>query len=56
MSEMISWTRPMLERLKKAHTQALAAGKTKDDTFMFDNHEFVIIYAAYLIEYLETKL
>ena len=54
MSEkMIAWDRPMLERLKKALDVAVVTGK---DTFMFEGNEFVVAYAKYLIEYLETKL
>lgn len=51
--KMISWDRPMLERLKKAYDVARVTAK---DTFMFEGNEFVIGYAKYLIEYLETKL
>lgn len=51
--KMISWTRPMLERFKKEYQKAVAA---KTDTFIFDGNEFVVSYAKYLIEYLETKL
>lgn len=52
---MINWTRPMLERFKKAYSAALEKGG-KDSTFVFDGHEFLVSYAKYLIEYLETKL
>ena len=47
---VITWTRPMLERFKKA--LAKANGKN----FTFDGHEFVSGYAKYLIDYLEEKL
>lgn len=43
----------MLERFKQAYDVARVAAK---DTFMFDGNEFVVSYAKYLIEYLETKL
>jgi hypothetical protein len=51
--KMINWTRPMLERFKKEYQKAVAA---KKDTFVFDGNEFVVSYAKYLIEYLESKL
>jgi predicted GTPase len=50
---VISWTRPMLERFKKAYATAVTANA---DTFRFDGNEFVRSYARYLIEYLEERL
>ena len=47
---VIEWTRPMLERFKKAHK------KCTEKSFMFEGHEYVRDYAKYLIEYLETQL
>lgn len=46
---MIAWTRPMLQRFKKAYQAC------QGDRFMFDGHEFVKGYAKYLIEYLEMQ-
>lgn len=43
----------MLERFKQAYELAAVQGK---DTFVFDNNEFVVGYAKYLIEYLESQL
>lgn len=45
--------RPMLERFKVVITKA---NEAKAETIVFDGHEFVVAYALYLIEYLETKL
>jgi hypothetical protein len=49
----INWDRPMLERFKLAYAQH---ENKHGDTFMFEGHEFVIGYAKYLIEFLETQL
>lgn len=49
----ITWDRPMLKRFKDALSDALGQSST---TFVFDGHEFVISYAKYLIEYLESRL
>ena len=49
----ITFTGPMLDRLKKRHDQAV---KAADGSFIFDGHEFNTDYAGYLIQYLETKL
>jgi len=49
---VVAWTLPMLKRFKVAYQEAAAA---KADTFMFDGNEFVVGYAKYLIEYLETQ-
>lgn len=43
----------MLECFKLAYKQAI---NTKTDPFMFDGNEFVVAYAKYLIEYLDTQL
>lgn len=48
----INWTLPMLKRFKRAYK--LAKMKA-EDPFMFDGNEFVISYAKYLIEYLDSK-
>ena len=55
MSEqkMINWTQPMLERFKTAYRAAAPQGK--DATFMFDDNEFVVGYAKYLIEHLDSQ-
>lgn len=52
--KMITWTPAMAKRLKTAYAEACKT-KTKDETFMFDGHEFVLGYAKYLIEYLEMQ-
>lgn len=48
----IVWTKPMLERLRKAYQKAVA---DKADTFVFDGNEFVVDYAKYLIQYLDSQ-
>ena len=53
MTTYINWTRPMLERFKKAYADAVAQGL---DDFIFDGNEFVTDYAKYLIEYLDGRL
>jgi hypothetical protein len=47
----IPFTRPMLERFKKA-----LEGKDKEDVIVFEGHEFLVSYARYLVEYLEGEL
>ena len=49
----IQWTRPMLKRFKKAFAQAVIEQNTKEGVFNFDGREFLIAYAAYLIEHLD---
>ena len=49
----IEWTRPSLERFKKEYN------KHKDhpeETFKFEGNEYLVNYAKYLIEYLETRI
>jgi hypothetical protein len=50
--KVINWTRPMLDRFKVAYQHA--AGK-QHSQFEFDGNLFVVGYAKYLIEFLETK-
>ena len=50
----VSWTRPMLERFKKAYEKST---KTEGaDVFMFEGNEFVEGFAKYLIEHLDRRL
>jgi hypothetical protein len=57
MSEpgIIDWNRAKLRRFKAEYERQLTRGKSKDATFAFDNHIFVMGYAKYLIEYLELR-
>jgi hypothetical protein len=48
---VITWTAAKLKRFKVAYQ---AAGLAGSDTFVFDDNEFVVGYAKYLIEYLES--
>lgn len=43
----------MLERFKAAHQVAV---KLEDKSFRFEENDFDVGYAGYLIQYLETKL
>lgn len=52
-SKSILWTAPMLARFKVARKKASDA---HEESFNFDGDEFLVSYAGYLIEYLETKL
>lgn len=54
MTEM-SFDYGKLQALKSAYNRAIEAGKSRDDAFGFDGQLFVVGYAKYLIEYLETK-
>ena len=49
----INWTRPMLDRFRRAYLKATA---DHAETFMFEDSEFLVAYARYLIQYLETQL
>lgn len=48
---VIHWNRAMLKRFKAAY--ALANIERKD-VFKFDGHDFLVSYARYLIEYLDS--
>lgn len=48
----ILWTRPMLVKFKRAYAHAV---ETHQAVFKFEEHDFVIGYAKYLIEFLEGK-
>jgi stalled ribosome rescue protein Dom34 len=49
----VMFDRAKLARLKAAHKAAEKAGIA---AFVFDGDEYVVGYAKYMIEYLETKL
>lgn len=48
----INWTPEKLARFKRHHANALEGGKV---TFIFDDHGFLVGYAKYLIEHLDSK-
>ena len=50
--EMISFTEADLAEFKSAYNTAV---KDNQDSFIFENHEYVVGYAKYLIEYLNSK-
>lgn len=49
----VQFDRPKLERLKAAIKAAEAAGA---ETFTFEGHDYLVSYAKYLVEYLESRL
>jgi hypothetical protein len=49
----VEFDRPKLDRLRAAIKAAEAAGV---DTFAFDGHDYLVSYARYLVEYLESRL
>lgn len=52
----INWTYPMLRRFRVAYAKACIVNNGEmTATFTFDGNEFVIGYAAYLIEFLNGK-
>ena len=50
--EMIEFTPEKLKRFKKAYNKAV---EDNNDVFTFSNHEFVVGYAKYMIEYLDSQ-
>lgn len=51
-NEMISFTPRKIKRLKRAYKLALGLGL---EVFTFEDHEYDIGYAKYLLEYLEQQ-
>lgn len=49
----ITWTPEMRDRFRVAYKAAVKAGV---ETFTFDGNEFVVGYAKYLLEYLDSRL
>lgn len=43
----------MLDRFRRAYLKATA---DRVETFVFEDNEFLVAYARYLIQYLETQL
>lgn len=53
----IEWTRPKLKKFRQEFFKAMIQnGGDTDKTFSFEDHEWVIGYAAYLIQYLDERL
>ena len=50
--KMITWTAEKLKRFKSRYLEAV---QYKLEQFEFDGDEYVVGYAKYLIEYLESK-
>ena len=51
MTDKINFTPAKVKALRKAHEEAVKAGK---DQFVFEDRDFVTDYAKYLLEYLDT--
>jgi hypothetical protein len=52
----ITFDLPKLHRLKAVYESSKLAGLKGSDVFHFEGSDFVMDYARYLIEYLESKL
>ncbi len=52
---IVKFTPEKLKGLKAALKKEQDANKDRHATFMFDGAEYVVGYAAYLVEYLEAK-
>lgn len=50
----VNWTPGMLARFKVAYKAAYKQGD-KNSTFIFDGNEFVVSYAKYLIQFLDSQ-
>jgi hypothetical protein len=50
---LVHFDREKLGRLKDATKRAVAAGR---DSFMFEGNQYLVSYAKYLAEYLDTQL
>jgi hypothetical protein len=48
----IGWTKPMASRFKVAYLNA-ALTLGPQDVFVFEDNEFLVSYAMYLVDYLE---
>ena len=51
--DMVTFDRPKLERLKLVYQEAIEA---KRESFWFEGKEYLVAYARYLIEYLESVI
>lgn len=56
--ESITWTRAKLRKFKRAHAKAVrnSIQPIGTDVFRFEGHDFLIGYAAYMIEHLDSRL
>lgn len=53
----ISWDRPMLERFRVTYKKAYEDARDPvNEIFYFEDNMFVLSYAKYLIEYLDSEL
>lgn len=51
-SQLIQFTRPLMEAFEKKLNQAIKDGEEK---FYFENHLFLVSYAKYLLIHLKSK-
>lgn len=49
----VQFDKDKLKRFKRAYNKAV---KERKDSFIFDDNEYLTLYAKYLIEYLTDKL
>ena len=52
-SVVVNWTRPLLNKFKKAYEQAT---DEKKDVFIFEDNGYTVGYAYYLITFLEGEI
>lgn len=50
---LINFTEASAKAFKKAYLKAV---KDEQDSFVWDGHEFILGYAKYLLEHLETNV
>lgn len=55
-AESITWDARKLASFKRSYARASRGLARPESTFTFQGHEFVLGYAKYLIQYLDSKL
>ena len=58
MSNTVVWNKEKLKRFKKAYVNAIGndpVSLLSESAFTFEGNEYVVGYAKYLIEYLESQ-
>jgi hypothetical protein len=54
-TKIINFTRQKFINLKRAYTNAKKAGKTDNDSFVFEGNQWNIKYCYYMLQHLENK-
>lgn len=54
--EFLPFDRERYLRFKRAYDQQIEAGRNRYTSFEFEGHEFVMAYAKYMVELLESVL